>query len=151
MTYEPALFADMAGRTVAVTGAARGIGEATVLALARNGVNVVAGDLDESAMTATAEGLREQCRHGATIVPMRVDVTRAEDHHALAQGALERFGALDGWINNAGVYATGGVLETSGEEITLRLLRKRFFRPAGKRRRSISFSMNLNLPRLKKK
>ncbi|MEU0426183.1 SDR family oxidoreductase [Streptomyces canus] len=118
MTYEPTVFADMAGRTVAVTGAARGIGEAHVLALVRNGVNVVAGDLDEEAMADTAKRLGEECRGGATIVPMGIDVTRAEDHHALAQHALERFGTLDGWINNAGRYALGDVLETSGAEFT---------------------------------
>jgi 3-oxoacyl-[acyl-carrier protein] reductase len=118
LTYEPATFADLAGRTVAVTGAARGIGEAHVLALVRNGVNVVAGDLDESAVGATAERLGEQCRQGATIVPMGMDVTRAKDHHALADRALLRFGTLDGWINNAGVYSLNGVLETSGAEFT---------------------------------
>ncbi|MGW0943262.1 SDR family NAD(P)-dependent oxidoreductase [Streptomyces sp. NPDC002623] len=118
MTYEPAAFADLKGRTVAVTGAARGIGEAHVLALVRNGVNVLAGDLDESAVGATAERLGEQCRHGATIVPMGMDVTRAKDHHALAERAFQRFGTLDGWINNAGVYGLNGVLETSGAEFT---------------------------------
>ncbi|MBK3566283.1 SDR family NAD(P)-dependent oxidoreductase [Streptomyces sp. MBT62] len=116
--YEPATFADLTGRTIAVTGAARGIGEAHVLALVRNGVNVVAGDLDESAVRATTERLSERCRHGATIVPMGMDVTRAEDHHALAERALRRFGTLDGWINNAGVYSLNDVLETSGAEFT---------------------------------
>ncbi|MEU4486727.1 SDR family oxidoreductase [Streptomyces purpurascens] len=119
MIYEPTVFADMAGRTVAVTGAARGIGEAHVLALVRNGVNVVAGDLDKGAIAATAKRLGEECRGGATIAPMSIDVTRAEDHHALAERALERYGTLDGWINNAGRYALSGVLETSGAEFTL--------------------------------
>ncbi|MER7922336.1 glucose 1-dehydrogenase [Streptomyces sp. NPDC096057] len=117
MTYEPASFIDLAGKTVAVTGAARGIGAAHVLALVSNGVNVIAGDLDGDAMTATARDLGTRCRMGARIAPMRVDVTRVEEHSTLAQRALQEFGGLHGLINNAGTYALGDALSMSATQM----------------------------------
>lgn len=96
MTYEPAGFPDLTGRTVVVTGAARGIGEEHVRGLVRNGANVVSADLDHDALAASARAMEDDRRDGARTVPVRADAARAEDHRELADIALAELGSLYG-------------------------------------------------------
>jgi 3alpha(or 20beta)-hydroxysteroid dehydrogenase len=79
----------VAGRVIVVTGAAQGQGAAETVALVAEGADVVAADL-----TAPAAGER--------IHPRRLDVTEAAGWHELAVFVRERFGRVDGLINNAG-------------------------------------------------
>ncbi|MBA2540399.1 MAG: SDR family oxidoreductase [Deltaproteobacteria bacterium] len=88
-----------------VTGAGSGIGAALCRALGRRGAHVIAADVDERAAAATAASIPE-----ATFV--RCDVTIADDVEALAAGAW-REGAVDLWINNAGIAIGGATDELS--------------------------------------
>ncbi|MEW2353260.1 SDR family oxidoreductase [Spirillospora sp. NPDC029432] len=109
-----AVYPEFPGKVAVVTGAARGMGARFTAGLAARGVNVVGADIDETAMKATAEALAGE---PGEVVAVRADVTRAADHEELARTAVERFGRLDFWINNAGIfpYATAG--EISPEQI----------------------------------
>ena len=91
---------------VIVTGAARGIGRAMTLALARAGLRVAAADLPSS-REPMDELLRLARQHGTheRIVPIDCDVTRFEDCAAAVQAATARFGAVHGLVNNAGIRA----------------------------------------------
>ena len=87
-----------------VTGAARGMGRAMTLALAKSGVRVVAADLGSSrdAMrevldTARQQGLRER------IVPVDCDISPWRDCQNAIATAIDRFGAVHGLVNNAGI------------------------------------------------
>ncbi len=113
------IYAELAGRTAVVTGAAQGMGAAHVAALLRNRVNVIAGDQDEDAVVATAERLNAECGPQARVVPARADVARREDHTALAALALSSFGRLDHWINNAGVYPRAAVMSIDEKHLEL--------------------------------
>jgi 3-oxoacyl-[acyl-carrier protein] reductase len=86
------------GRVAIVTGAGRGLGRAMTLGLARAGVRVVAAAAREPAEieAVAAEGA------AGRIVPLRADVTRAQDAQHLVAATLERFGRLDILVNNAG-------------------------------------------------
>ena len=86
------------GRVAIVTGAGRGLGRAMALGLARAGVRVVATAAREPAEieAVAAEGA------AGRIVPLRADVTRAQDAQHLVAATLERFGRLDILVNNAG-------------------------------------------------
>jgi NAD(P)-dependent dehydrogenase (short-subunit alcohol dehydrogenase family) len=91
---------DLHGKTAVVTGASSGIGRATALAFARQGANVVVGDLDTAGGEAIAAAVTAQ---GTEALVVRTDVTRIDDVAALFDSAAARFGGIDVVHNNAGV------------------------------------------------
>lgn len=90
----------LAGRVVVVTGAGSGFGKLIVEMAAARGARVVAADVDEAAAEGVAEALRAG---GAEAEAVGVDVRDLGQMRALAARAVERFGALDVMVNNAGV------------------------------------------------
>ncbi|WP_113064302.1 SDR family NAD(P)-dependent oxidoreductase [Oleiagrimonas sp. MCCC 1A03011] len=99
-------------RVIAVTGANRGIGLATAQALLAAGGIVWAGVRDPVRMPALP-GMQDGCVR-------RLDVTDAMQCEAFVADALERFGRLDGLVNNAGVLPDEGLDALSLDEVTLR-------------------------------
>jgi NAD(P)-dependent dehydrogenase (short-subunit alcohol dehydrogenase family) len=97
MTAE-ALFS-LRGKTVVVTGGGKGIGRGIADAMARCGANVVISGRDAAALQATAEALRV---HEVQVLTVPGDITQAADRARLLAAALQRFGYVDGWVNNAG-------------------------------------------------
>ena len=92
------------GAVVVVTGASSGIGRAAAVAFAGKRASVV--------VTARRADLLEQvadeCRRlGGKALAHAAEVTDAEAVDAVALAALERFGRIDVWVNNAGVTALG--------------------------------------------
>ncbi len=96
--------------TAVITGAASGFGlEASRLAAGR-GMNVVMADVQADALERAAreiEGL------GASVLPYRLDVSKAAEVEALGAATMERFGAPSIVFNNAGVGAGGLIWENS--------------------------------------
>lgn len=90
----------LAGRTVVVTGAGSGFGKLIVEMAAARGARVVAGDIDAGAAGAVAESLR---RSGHEVEAVGADVRDLRQMQALVARAVERFGAVDVMVNNAGV------------------------------------------------
>ncbi len=90
----------LAGRVVVVTGAGGGFGRLIVEMAAARGARVVAADIDAPAAEAVAEALRAG---GAEAEAVGVDVRDLGQMRALAARAVERFGAIDVMVNNAGV------------------------------------------------
>jgi len=84
-----------------VTGAGSGLGRAIALDLASRGYLVQATDIDVDAAAATAAEI------GAGATASALDVTDADACRATAATGASRGGALDLWVNNAGVLATG--------------------------------------------
>jgi len=98
----------LTGKTALVTGAGKGIGRATAIALAREGANVVItsrtkSDLDTLAAEITAIGSSAQ----ALVVP--ADVSLEADVDRLADAAFKTFGVVDILVNNAGTGKNGTV------------------------------------------
>ncbi|NKX55908.1 SDR family NAD(P)-dependent oxidoreductase [Arthrobacter mobilis] len=116
MTASEAKYPELAGRAAVVTGAGRGLGEAHARALVRNRVNVVAGDIDLRLVTETARRINAEEGSAASVVPARIDVASREDHDVLAELACRRFGRLDHWINNAGIFPEAGVRSITPEQ-----------------------------------
>jgi NAD(P)-dependent dehydrogenase (short-subunit alcohol dehydrogenase family) len=91
---------DITDRVVVVTGAARGLGATLAGAFAAAGARVVLSDVRLEALEATTQALRVG---GATVAAVPCDVSLEDDVDALATSAQTIFGALDVWINNAGI------------------------------------------------
>lgn len=89
-----------AGRVALVTGGAAGIGRATALAFADEGVDVVIADRDAAAGKATCELLRQR---GVRARFVRCDVTVEAEVAALVATTVAEFGRLDYAFNNAGI------------------------------------------------
>jgi short-subunit dehydrogenase len=90
-----------------VTGASQGIGRATTLLFASRGASVVAAARNEEALHALAT------EAGGRVEPIVADVADAAQVERVAQRAVDRFGRIDTWVNNAGisVYAAAEDLE----------------------------------------
>lgn len=84
-----------------VTGAASGIGAATASALAARDSRLVLGDVDEEGLARLADRLEAS---GAQVAWRRTDVTDEADVAALADLALDRFGALNVVLPSAGIF-----------------------------------------------
>jgi NAD(P)-dependent dehydrogenase (short-subunit alcohol dehydrogenase family) len=89
-----------AGDVAVVTGAASGIGFALAERFAGAGLNVVAADVDESALDDAAGRLRT---HGTEVLGVRTDVSKEDEVDALAAATIEAFGGVQVVCNNAGV------------------------------------------------
>ena len=87
-------------RTVIVTGGATGIGQAFAVGCAAQGANVVVADMNAADETIA---LVERAGGGKAIA-VKVDVSDDASTHAMAQAALDRFGRIDGLINNAAYF-----------------------------------------------
>ncbi|CPR82082.1 short-chain alcohol dehydrogenase [Mycobacteroides abscessus subsp. abscessus] len=97
--------ATLVGKTVAITGAARGIGFATAKALVEGGAHVVIGDIDTEAVGKAAADL------GA--LGVELDVTQKSSFATFLDRTEIEHGPLDVLINNAGVMPTGSFLSYS--------------------------------------
>ena len=92
---------DLTGKVAVVTGAGRGIGEGMAKVLADAGANVVCASRSTDQIDRVAEEINAS-NTGGRAVAQATDVTREEDMEALAQRAVDEFGQLDIWVNNAG-------------------------------------------------
>ncbi|CAM5263377.1 SDR family NAD(P)-dependent oxidoreductase [Streptomyces tanashiensis] len=99
------------GRVVLVTGAARGQGEQEARLFAAEGAKVVLGDVLDDAGEALAKELGED-----RAAYVRLDVTSEADWTAAVAAARERFGKIDGLVNNAGILRFNELVSTPLEE-----------------------------------
>src|SRR3954454_5821190 len=95
----------LAGRVVAITGAARGIGRATAAALVREGASVAIGDLDAPLARRTAEEI------GPAATAFALDVTDRASFEAFIGGVEAKLGPVDVLVNNAGIMPLGPFVE----------------------------------------
>jgi NAD(P)-dependent dehydrogenase (short-subunit alcohol dehydrogenase family) len=98
-------------RVAIVTGAARGIGQAYCLALAREGVRIVATDI-----LSCVETVAQVQQAGSEALGVTADVANAQSTQAMAAQTVQRFGRIDILVNNAAVY--GGLQLTPFEQIS---------------------------------
>ncbi len=101
------------GKVALVTGASRGIGRATALALAREGARVVVAARTQPKLEKAA---REVEALGAQALAVPADVSQEEDVERLKEKALESFGRVDILVNNAGVGKYGAVQALSPQD-----------------------------------
>ncbi len=99
----------LAGKTILITGGASGIGLATMERALEHGANVAIGDID----VAAGEQLAAE---SPGVLFVRLDVTSDESWGAAIDAVQQRFGALDGVVNSAGVFIIGDIERLSLED-----------------------------------
>ena len=85
------------GKAALVTGAARGLGQATVKVLAAQGAHVFAADINFEEVSAVARAI------GASVTPYRVDVSKVEQLKAMVDAVVRDRGRINVLVNNAGI------------------------------------------------
>ena len=88
------------GKVALITGASRGIGRATALAMARSGARVVVAARTASQLQALSDQVRAETGQPALVCV--TDVTREADVQRTVARSREAFGAIDVLVNNAG-------------------------------------------------
>lgn len=102
----------VAGQSIAITGAARGLGQEFARHLAAAGANIIVGDVNDCAAT-----LDLIAAAGGKGIAVTLDVTDASSAAAMVEAGLAAFGRLDGLVNNAALYGAlhGGRFDTIAE------------------------------------
>jgi 3-oxoacyl-[acyl-carrier protein] reductase len=96
-----------------ITGAGRGIGQATAIKFAQEGARVAACDIDEQSAIETARIIER--RHGQAMA-FRVDVTDKLGIQAMVEAVHERYGRIDILVNNAGIVADAQLKNMTDEQ-----------------------------------
>jgi NAD(P)-dependent dehydrogenase (short-subunit alcohol dehydrogenase family) len=106
----------LVGKTIIVTGAASGMGYATVQRLLSEGANVVGIDLkDDGIREAIGESIDRGAAHAA-------DVTDYRALEQIVKETVDRFGRLDCYVNNAGIAQVAKLVEETSDEEWQRVL-----------------------------
>ncbi|MFL5596672.1 MAG: SDR family oxidoreductase [Gemmatimonadaceae bacterium] len=106
---------DLKSRVVVITGASGGIGAALARKLAPAGACLVLAARRERELDEIAREARELGADGALAV--KADVTRRSDVFRIRDAALEQFGRIDVWVNNAGRGITRSVLDLTDDDV----------------------------------
>ena len=96
------------GKLAVITGAATGIGRSSARLFAREGAQVVVGDINEDDAQETVDLINND---GGTAHFVRTDVSKAEEMRALMERASELMGGIDVIYNNAGAQRSGDITE----------------------------------------
>ena len=99
----------LSGKTVLITGAARGIGAASARSLVRRGAKVALVGLEPEELEKLAQEL------GPDAAAFEADVTDPEALESAVEAAVERFGGIDAVMANAGIASVGTVRSTDPE------------------------------------
>ena len=91
-------------QVIVITGASSGIGLATAEAAAKRGAKLVLASRSDQTLNKLAERITEA---GGAAVAVHCDVTQSEQVNSLAERAIDCFGRIDTWINNAGLGIHG--------------------------------------------
>ncbi|XP_048476142.1 hydroxysteroid dehydrogenase-like protein 2 [Rhincodon typus] len=113
----------LAGRTLFITGASRGIGKAIALKAAKDGANVVIAAKTAQAhpkLPGTIYTAAEEIEAaGGKALPCVVDVRNEEQISEAVENAVKTFGGIDILINNASAINLTGTLETPMKKVDL--------------------------------
>jgi len=96
-----------------VTGSAKGIGKAIVLALAQDGYDVAVHY--HSSKPEAQDVARQAAEHGVTAITLQADVTKPQEAQDLVQLAQASLGSLDVLVNNVGNYQKSSLAELDTE------------------------------------
>jgi short-subunit dehydrogenase len=100
-------------QVMVITGATSGIGLTTARMAAQRGATLVLAARGAEALDQLASELRQQ---GTRVATVEADVGKEADVARIADVAIERFGRIDTWVNNAGISIYGRIEEVATED-----------------------------------
>ncbi len=103
----------LSDKVAIVTGASRGIGRAIALALAAQGAKVVASARNAEALAKLADEIKSQ---GGDALAVVGDVALEDDANNLVKQAVEAYGQVDVFVNNAGITRDGLLLRMKNDD-----------------------------------
>lgn len=106
--------ASTAKRVAVVTGSAAGLGHAIATRLANDGFKIVLHDIDEENLKQAEKTLRDS---GFEVTAVVGDVSNRDDQFNLVKQAVDKFGQIDVFVNNAGVESVAPFLEIEEQEV----------------------------------
>ncbi|AYD65759.1 MAG TPA: KR domain-containing protein [Achromobacter sp.] len=112
--YQPRLkLKALRDQVIVITGAGSGIGAATARMAAKQGAKVVLAGRQEEALTRVADDIVQA---GGAAITVVADVGVAEDHDRILEQAVQHYGRVDTWVNNAGVSIFGTLEQVPVED-----------------------------------
>lgn len=105
---------ELEGDSALVTASSSGLGKASAVALAREGVNVVINGRDEERLAEAREEIHDVAT--GEVVAHQADLTEKDDIESLVQTTISEFDGLDHLVTSAGGPPSGAFLETTDED-----------------------------------
>lgn len=109
---------DMSGKAALITGGAAGLGKATAVLLARAGADVTLVDINLEALEQTAAEIRQL---GVRVLPLALDISKAENCRQAVANTVAEFGRLDSLCNVAAVFLPAHTSSMSDDDWNLTL------------------------------
>ncbi|WP_433061736.1 SDR family NAD(P)-dependent oxidoreductase [Dactylosporangium sp. CS-033363] len=104
---------NLAGKAVVVTGAGRGLGAAYARLAAAEGASVIVNDVDAAAAEAVVADIRAA---GGAAEPAVASIADWAGAGSVVQACVDAFGAIDGLVNNAGIFRLANPVEQDPDE-----------------------------------
>lgn len=104
---------NLVNKVAIVTGAGRGIGKAIAIALAREGANIIAIDIDIQTVEEVAREIKFLDRQALAI---QVDVSDSKEVNRMVQSVLKKFKRVDILVNNAAIIKRGSIEDLTEED-----------------------------------
>jgi len=96
-----------------ITGAGKGIGQATAYKFSQEGAKVIVADIDEASINETVEKIKAD---GGEALGLKVDITKMESVEEMVNKVIKTYGKIDTLVNNAGIIADGQLYKMSSEQ-----------------------------------
>ncbi|AKG74203.1 MULTISPECIES: acetoin reductase [Salinicoccus] len=97
-----------------ITGSGAGLGKGIAQQLAKDGFKVVLQDINEDSLKETEKEFKND---GYEVASVAGDVSKKDDHEKFVKTAVDNFGQLDVYVNNAGIDIVAPFLETTEEQM----------------------------------
>lgn len=101
-------------KTAVVTGSGQGIGKGIATRLAKDGFNLVISDIDKEKMNETVQAIKDS---GSEAIAVEANVSNKQDVTSLVQQAVDHFGSVDVFVNNAGIDQVAPLLKVEENDI----------------------------------